>query len=381
MELQKIIIALDSFKGSLTSLQAAKACEQGIRHIFPSCNIITLPLADGGEGTLEALVYATKGRYVTSIVHDPLMRPVKAAYGISGDGKTTFIELAQASGLVLLKPEEQNPMKTTTYGTGELIRTAIENGSRNFLMGIGGSATNDAGTGLLQALGFRFFDAENRPVHGCGENLQKIVRIDTQEVMPELAACRFHITCDVTNPLAGPMGAAYVYAPQKGATPEMVGLLDNGLRHFAGIVERECRCNISTIKGAGAAGGTGGTLAAFFHATLDSGIRLLLDALHIAKYASDADLIITGEGKIDRQSFMGKTLQGIVAFGRANNIPVIAIAGKVEQIPASLKSGIREIYAITPSGMPLPQAMRPETAMRNITATARQIMQRIKTSR
>ncbi len=381
MDLQKIIIALDSFKGSLTSLQAAQACEQGIRHIFPSCNIVTLPLADGGEGTLEALVYATNGRYVTSIVHDPLMRPVEAAYGISGDGKTTFIELAQASGLVLLKPEEQNPMKTTTYGTGELIRTAIENGSRNFLIGIGGSATNDAGTGLLQALGFRFFDAENRPVHGCGENLQKIVRIDTQEVMPELAACRFHIACDVTNPLAGPMGAAYVYAPQKGATPEMVGLLDNGLRHFAGIVERECRCNMSTIKGAGAAGGTGGTLAAFFHATLDSGIHLLLDALHIAKYASDADLIITGEGKIDRQSFMGKTLQGIVAFGRANNIPVIAIAGKVEQIPASWKSGIREIYAITPSGMPLPQAMQPETAMRNITATARQIMQRIKTSR
>lgn len=379
MELHKIILALDSFKGSLTSLQAADACEQGIRKVFPACEIIKLPIADGGEGTLDTLVSATGGRYNTCRVHDPLMRPILAKYGISGDGKTAFVELAQASGLTLLLPNERNPMKTTTYGTGELIREAIVQGHRNFLVGIGGSATNDAGTGLLQALGFRFLDADGNMLHGCGENLHKIAKIDTQTVMTELQECRFRIACDVTNPFAGSMGAAFVYAPQKGATPDMVCQLDQGLDHFASLVKQTCKFDLTAMQGAGAAGGVGGTMVAFLHADLESGIRLLADILHIAGHAKNADLIITGEGKIDRQSFMGKTLQGITEIGRTANVPVIAIAGQTNCPDEPHRHGIAGIYATTPPDMPVGQAMQPDVAMRNIVETVRQIMERIRT--
>lgn len=378
MELHKIILALDSFKGSLTSLQAADACEQGIRKVFPTCEIVKLPIADGGEGTLDALVSATSGRYNTCRVHDPLMRPIQAKYGISGDGETAFVELAQASGLTLLLPNERNPMKTTTYGTGELIRSAIVQGHRNFLVGIGGSATNDAGTGLLQALGFRFFDAVGNMLHGCGENLHKIAKIDTQTVMPELQECRFRVACDVTNPFAGTMGAAFVYAPQKGATPAMIYQLDNGLQHFASLVKQTCKFDLNAMQGAGAAGGVGGTMAAFLHADLASGIRLLADVLHIAGHAKNADLIITGEGKIDQQSFMGKTLQGITEIGRTANVPVIAIAGQTNCPDEPHRHGIAGIYATTPPDMPVGQALQSDVAMRNIAHTVRQIMERIR---
>ena len=378
MKLHKIILALDSFKGSLPSLQAADACEQGIRKVFPICEIVKLPIADGGEGTLDALVSATSGRYNTCRVHDPLMRPIQAKYGISGDGKTAFVELAQASGLTLLLPNERNPMKTTTYGTGELIRSAIVQGHRNFLIGIGGSATNDAGTGLLQALGFRFFDADGNTLHGCGENLHKIAKIDTQTVIPELQECRFRVACDVTNPFAGPMGAAFVYAPQKGATPAMICQLDNGLQHFASLVKQTCKFDLDAMQGAGAAGGVGGAMAAFLHADLESGIRLLADVLHIVGHAPNADLIITGEGKIDPQSFMGKTLQGITEIGRTANVPVIAIAGQTNCLDEPHKHGIAGIYATTPPDMPIGQALQSDVAMRNIADTVRQIMERIR---
>ena len=311
MELHKIILALDSFKGSLTSLQAADACEQGIRKVFPTCEIVKLPIADGGEGTLDALVSATSGRYNTCRVHDPLMRPIQAKYGISGDGKTAFVELAQASGLTLLLPNE-------------------------------------------------------------------LAKIDTQTVIPELQECRFRVACDVTNPFAGPMGAAFVYAPQKGATPAMICQLDNGLQHFASLVKQTCKFDLDAMQGAGAAGGVGGAMAAFLHADLESGIRLLADVLHIVGHAPNADLIITGEGKIDPQSFMGKTLQGITEIGRTTNVPVIAIAGQTNCPDEPHRHGIAGIYATTPPDMPIGQALQSDVAMRNIADTVQQIMERIR---
>ncbi len=265
-KMKKIILAADSFKGSLSSRQVAAAMERGIRAVFPDCAVHAVSVADGGEGTVEALVESLRGEFVTATVHDPLMRPVEARYGVVDDGRTAVIEMAAASGLPLVEPKLRNPLNTTTYGTGELIADALSRGCRRFRIGIGGSATNDAGTGMLQALGYRFFDAEGNEVGQGGRILERIARIDDRARRPELAEAAFTIACDVTNPFSGPQGAAHVFAPQKGADEAMVAELDRGLRHFAGVIEQKTGENIDGYPGAGAAGGLGGAFKAILGA-------------------------------------------------------------------------------------------------------------------
>lgn len=281
--MKKVVIAIDSFKGCLPSAEAGKAAAEGIRSVYPECEVICLPIADGGEGMLDVLIMATNGQEVPISAHDPLMRWRNTYYGISENGETAFIEMASISGLPLVPPERRNPMLTTTYGTGEIIRDALERGCRNFIIGIGGSATNDAGLGMLQALGFRFSDKEGKEVGtGRGEVLIKVAHIDSTCVHPALNSCRFTVACDVQNPFYGPEGAAYVFAPQKGADREMVEALDAGLQNFAEVIRHTTGKDISHHPGAGAAGGMGGSLLAFLNAELKPGIQLMLEALNFS---------------------------------------------------------------------------------------------------
>ena len=253
--MKHITVAVDSFKGSLTSFQVACAVEKGFKKVFPDCVVNKVSIADGGEGTVDALVQTLAGEYVDVMVANPLMRPIQARYGVIDNGKTAVLEMSAASGLPLLLESERNPLKTTTYGTGEMIAHALKHGCRDFLIGIGGSATNDAGVGMLRALGYKFFDRDGKLLHGGGEILEHIAVIDSDNVMPELKEAKFTVACDVTNPLYGPNGAAYIFAPQKGATPKMVEQLDLGLKNFAQVVQRHLGVDISELPGAGAAGG------------------------------------------------------------------------------------------------------------------------------
>ncbi len=372
--MKKIIIASDSFKGSVSSLEVADACEKGIRQVYPDCEVVKLPIADGGEGTIEALVTATKGRYIRCLVHDPLMRPVKAVYGVLGDERTAVIEMATASGLPLVEPELRNPLKTTTYGTGELIRDALSRGFREFIIGIGGSATNDAGIGMLQALDMRFTTSATAPdlddcsertlyskgsVYG-GEILTQIIGIDSSNMPTELQDCRFTIACDVDNPFSGPQGAAYIFAPQKGANAEMVKQLDEGMKHFARLIAETTGKNIDTIPGAGAAGGLGGAFLAFLPATLRPGIATILDALHFDHHLQGADLVITGEGKLDAQTLRGKAPWGVLQVAQKLKVPVIAISGVIENSQSLLDAGFAGVYPIHEEGLPIEQALDKE---------------------
>ncbi|MDD6210885.1 MAG: glycerate kinase [Bacteroidales bacterium] len=379
--MKKAVIAADSFKGSLSSLEVADAVEKGIFSVFPKCEIIKVPVADGGEGTMDALVLATKGSTISLDVYDPLMRPIKAKYGILGDSATAIIELAAASGLPLLSKEERNPLKTNTFGTGQLIADALKRGCRNILLAIGGSATNDGATGLLSALGFRFLDKNGKELPPIGENLINIEHIDTRNVLPEVYTSTFKVACDVKNPLFGTDGAAYVFAPQKGACPEAVKELDNGLRNLSKIFERELNKSVSTIPGAGAAGGTGAGVMALLNATLLPGIELILDTLHFNNIISGADLIITGEGRLDRQTAMGKTPAGIAKAAQLKGIPVIAIGGSIKDEEELDRCGINACFSILPRIMPLEEAMRPQTAKRNITRVISQICHTIQLSK
>ena len=298
--MKKIVIASDSFKGSVSSADVAQSAREGILRVFPECEVICLTVSDGGEGLYETLLQQLKGKQIICSAHNSQMETINAGYILSEDGKTAVIETAAANGLALIPKEKRNPMEATTFGTGELIKNAIRRGCRNILLGIGGSATNDAGTGMLQALGIRFRD-ENGTILGYGGKiLTRIASIDESGVLPELKDCRFTIICDVNSPLFGPNGAAYVYAPQKGADREQVRFLDKGLRNFSRIIEQEKGINISKVSGAGAAGGMGAACLAFFHAQLKPGIETVLEIIGFDKLIVEADLIITGEGKADR---------------------------------------------------------------------------------
>lgn len=363
---RKIIIAIDSFKGSLTSGEAALAAEEGIKEVYPNCEVIRFPIADGGEGVLDVLVSALNGVFVLVGAHDPLMQPIDTRYGLSFDGKTALIEMAAVNGLPLVPVDKRNPLFTTTFGTGELIRDALNRGCRDFIIGIGGSATNDAGLGMLQALGYRFLDKNGQEPGMGGQAMEQVVAIDYSSVLPELAASRFTVICDVNNPFYGPNGAAYVFASQKGADGVMIKQLDNGMRSLACIIHQYTGKDMSSVPGAGAAGGLGGALSAFLNAKLVPGIDLLLDMLHFKQEIADADLIITGEGKLDRQTLMGKVPCGILKAAQEKNIPVIAIAGKVEEKAALREAGFQGVYSVTPDGMPLERAMVPESAKNNI---------------
>ena len=370
--MNKIVIASDSFKGCATSAEIAGAAEAGVLRVFPGCRVIKLPVADGGEGTVEALVEATGGCFRSLEVHGPVMKPLKATYGILGDKETAVIETAAASGLALLAPEKRDPMLTSTFGTGELIRDALRKGCRKFLIGLGGSATNDAGTGLLQALGYRFYDRAGRCLESGGRILEKIDRIDPAEALPELAGCSFTALCDVTNPFYGQAGAAYVFAPQKGASLETVQRLDNGLRHFAQVIRRTGRMPVDELPGAGAAGGLGGGLTAFLHARLEPGIETILKTVHFDEIIKGADWVITGEGKLDIQTTMGKVPAGIAAAAARQQVPVIALGGALYDADALNRAGIRAVFPILPYPVSRQEAMDKTFTLENISRTVSQ---------
>lgn len=374
--MQRLTIAIDSFKGSLSSREVAEAFAEGWREVLPDCEIATLPIADGGEGTLEALVGAMGGEYIEVGVHDPLLRPIKAKYGIICEGQSAIIELASASGLTLLREGERNPMETSTYGTGEMVADAVKRGCRRVLMCIGGSATNDCGVGILRALGYRFLDGRGCEVEGRGKDLARIEYIDDAQRIAALGECEFVVACDVTNPLCGELGAAHIFAPQKGADAAMVEALDRGLRNFACVVERYNGCSIGEMEGAGAAGGVGGGLHAILHAQLKRGIDMVLETIGFDQRIEGSDLVITGEGRLDSQTLMGKAPSGVLAAAQRQNIPVIAIGGAVEWCDELRNSGFRHIECVTPEGMGKKEAMTPAIAKENVRDTARRIAQR-----
>ncbi len=371
----KIVIAVDSFKGCLSSSSIAKAVEEGIFNTLPECEVIKVPIADGGEGTVEALVDATQGKKITLPVHNPLMQPIHTGYGMTGDGRTAIIEMSAASGLNLIPLKPGNIMNTTTYGTGEMIADAIKRGCRNFIIGVGGSATNDAGTGMMQALGVRFTDDTGKEVEKGGKSLSAIRHIDTQNQLPELQDCTFHIATDVTNPFYGPQGAACIFGPQKGGDEEQIKILDRGMKHLAGLIFETTGKDISYLPGSGAGGGMGGGCVAFLQATISSGIELIMDYLRFDELIQGADLLITGEGRMDRQTLFGKVPVGIARAAASRHIPVIAITGQVDTTAdkALREAGLSAIFPIHPAPISLEKAMQPDYACRNIRRTVEQI--------
>ncbi len=375
--MKRITIATDSFKGSLSSSQVADAIERGLCCVLPECEVRKVCIADGGEGLVEALVQNLGGELVDVEVCDALMRPIVARYGIVDGGTTAVIEMSAASGLPLLKPEERNPLKTSTYGTGEMIADALRRGCRRFLVGIGGSATNDAGVGMLQALGYRFLDALGTELTGGGEILEMICSIDTSFVMPEIGDAEFVVACDVINPLYGEQGAAHVFAPQKGADSAMVERLDWGLRNFAEVVKRYNGVDIASLAGAGAAGGLGGGFVAMLNARLESGIDMVLEAIRFDDIIKGCDLVITGEGRIDNQTLMGKAPSGVLRRAQMQGIPVVAIGGAVVESDALKQCGFAAIIPVENDGVSLQEAMRPDVAARNIERTAAAIAQKL----
>ncbi len=365
---RKIVVASDSFKGSLSSMQVAEAVENAVHDLCPQCEVVKLPMADGGEGTLKTLVYASRGKMIECTVHDPLMRPVKAEYGIIGD--RAIIEMAAASGLTLLSESERDPLAATSFGTGEMIRHALERGFRKILVTIGGSATCDAGLGAMQALGLRLFDTDGRPMPDgfAGRDMIHTGDFCTAALRDTLGDASVVAACDVNNPLYGENGAAYVYAPQKGATAGGVAALDAGLRHIARIIHRSLGMDISSLPGAGAAGGMGGALSVFLSAQMKRGVELVMEQVGFRQHAADADLIITGEGKIDRQTSMGKVVGGIAA---ATDRRVLVLGGRVEGGSGIDSGGRITVMEVTPRSMPDVIAMRRDVARENIEKAVR----------
>lgn len=374
MKRDKIIIASDSFKGSLTSIQVGEAAAKAVKAVMPEVKYEIIPVADGGEGTVEAIVAGLKGQLLETEVTGPLGTPVKAVYGICGE--TAVIEMAAASGLTLVPEDRRNPWITTTYGTGELIRDALSHGCRNFLIGIGGSATNDAGIGMLQALGFRFLDCEGKEVEAGGGEAGRIVTIDTTHALPELRQCSFTVACDVNNPLTGPNGASHIFGPQKGADKTMAEQLDLSLASFANAVANTYGEDLSSTPGAGAAGGLGFAFLAFLNANLKTGVDMVLDAVGFGTQLKDAMLVITGEGRLDHQTCMGKTPYGILKHAQSENVPVIAIGGAVvpDAVPNLLQAGFKAVFPIVSGPTTLSEALKPGTASQNVTRTVSQIL-------
>jgi glycerate kinase len=354
----RVVVAPDKFKGSLTAPEAAEAMARGVASVDPRATIDRVPVADGGEGTVDALLAATGGTLHLATVTGPLGRPVEAAFGLLGDRRTAVIEMASASGLILVSPEARDPLRATTRGTGELLLAAVAAGARKVIVGIGGSATNDGGAGLAQALGFRLLDDGGQELGPGGGPLGRLARIDASAVRSDLRGVEVAVACDVSNPLCGPQGASAVYGPQKGADPAMVEDLDRNLAHFAVIVSRDLGVSIRDVAGSGAAGGLGGGLIAFAHGRLQPGIELVIEAVGLLRRLCGADLCLTGEGAIDRQSAFGKTAVGVARLARSLGIPTIAIAGSIG--PGSrdvLEAGIDAYFSICPGPICLDQAM------------------------
>ena len=369
----KIVIAPDSFKECLAAREVAECLARGVRDVVPRARIECVPMADGGEGTVKALVDATGGRYVTVVATAPLGNRIRARFGILGDGRTAVIEMAAASGLPLVPLRKRNPLVTTTHGTGDLLRSALDRGARKILIGIGGSATNDGGAGVAEALGARLVDARGRAIPPGGGGLATLARIDLRGLDPRVRGVRIEVACDVTNPLTGPTGAARVYGPQKGATPAMVRTLDRNLARLARIIKRDLGIEVDRLPGSGAAGGLGAGLVAFLGAKLRPGVAMVVDAVALRRTLRGADLVITGEGCMDRQSAFGKTPVGVARAAKEQGIPVVAICGSIgDGAEAVLAQGIDAYFAITPRPMPLDESLR--RAPELLRTTAAQVM-------
>ena len=368
----KIVIAPDSFKESLTALQVADSIERGIRKVIPNAEIVKVPMADGGEGTVQSLIDSSQGSIVKAKVIGPMGNQVQAYFGLMGNSHTAVIEMASASGIHLAEPENRNPLITTTFGTGQLIKAALDLEVNHLILGIGGSATNDAGMGMCQALGIQFLDEKGNSLGYGGGELDKLAKIDLTNLDPRLANVTLEVACDVTNPLCGPTGASHVFGPQKGATPEMITRLDANLAHFADVVLEQLGVDVKNIPGAGAAGGLGAALYGLLNATMKPGIDIVIEATQLEQAIQGADVVITGEGRIDSQTIHGKTPSGVAKVCKAANIPVIGIAGCLSPDCAVVHDyGIDAVFDVVPGATDLQSAL--ENASSNLELTARNV--------
>lgn len=368
----KIIIAPDSFKESLTSIEVATAIESGFKEIFPNANYIKIPIADGGEGTVEAIVTATNGTIIPTTVIGPLGNRVASFYGVCGDNETVVIEMAASSGLDLVPFKERNPLVTTSFGTGELIKKALDAGYKKFIIGVGGSATNDGGAGMLQALGVKLLDSDGKEIGYGGGSLAKLSKIDISNLDSRIMESNIEVACDVNNPLTGPNGASAIFGPQKGATPQMVDTLDECLGHFASMVKRDLGKELDTLAGAGAAGGMGYSLKTFLEAKLLPGVEIIIEHTKLRDLVKDANLVITGEGRIDGQSIFGKAPVGIAKVAKEFNVPVIGLAGSLGKDAAIVRDhGINSVFSVVNTPCSLEDALA--NAEQNVRVTAKNV--------
>ncbi len=368
----KVVISPQAFKGSLTGMEAARAMAEAVQEVFPGAETVLLPVADGGDGTLQTLVEVTGGQFFTSRVTGPLGEPVDAQWGATGDGRTAIIEMARASGLVLVPPDRKDPRVTTTYGTGQLINQALERGYQHIILGIGGSATNDGGAGVAQAVGYRLLDAQGRDLPFGGAALARLARIDPSRRNPRLEGARVTAATDVNNPLCGPRGASAVYGPQKGATPEMVQELDRALAHLAEVVKRDLGVDAADTPGAGAAGGLGFGVMVFLKGELRPGIDMICDLLGLERYLEGASLVLTGEGMIDASTMYNKAPIGVARRAKARGIPVVAVAGsKGKGYEGVFDQGVQVVEAMVEGDVTVEEAMaRPYQVLREATVRA-----------
>ncbi len=374
----RVLIAIDSFKGSLSSLQAGNAVKEAVLKAETKAEVFVRPLADGGEGTVQALATGLGGNIVEVVVTGPLSAPVKAEYCILNDKKTAVIEMSAAAGITLVPPEKRNTLETTTFGVGELIKDAINRGYRHFIIGIGGSATNDGGIGMLSALGFEFLDKNGSPIPLGAKGLEHLASISTDNALQELKDCTFRIACDVTNPLCGNNGCSAVFGPQKGATPEMIAKMDRWLENYAKIASRVSNKADMEYSGAGAAGGLGFAFLSFLNADLESGIKIILDETNIEEYIKKVDIVVTGEGRLDSQTVLGKAPIGVARLAKKYGKTVIAFSGCVtDDAIACNQHGIDAYFPIIPQIITLQEALNTDNAYRNLMNTAHQVFRLI----
>lgn len=375
----KVTIAIDSFKGSLSTFQAGEAIAEGIRKVYPDAQTIISPIADGGEGTVDAIISATAGKIVETTVHNPLGKLIKSSYGMIPRTNTAIIEMSAAAGITLIKENERNPLNTTTFGVGELILDAISKGCRKFIVGIGGSATNDGGIGMLQALGYEFLDSKGEQVPFGAKGLKDIAEIRTEKIAKELKDCTFCVACDVKNTLCGKNGCSTVYGPQKGATPEMIKDMDIWLENYANKTKIVKLCSDMNIPGTGAAGGLGFAFLSYLNAKLESGIELVIKETELEIYIKDSDVVVTGEGRLDGQSYMGKAPVGVAKLAKKYNKPVIAFSGCVtDEAIICNEHGIDAFFPILRTPCSLQEAMDCDNAYKNLRQTAQQVFALIK---
>lgn len=376
----KVTVAIDSLKGSLTSMEAGEAIKSGICRVYPQAKVDVRPLADGGEGTAYALTTGMGGEWITLEATGPLGNPVTCSYGIIRDSKTAIIEMSAAAGITLVSEAERNPMNTTTYGVGEMIADAIDRGCRRFIVGIGGSATNDGGIGMLQALGYGLLTKEGNPVSFGAKGLSELEQITDEHVIPALSECSFKIACDVTNTLCGEQGCSAVFGPQKGADPTMITQMDKWLAYYAALAkEKYPKANMKQA-GTGAAGGLGFAFLTFTNAVLESGIKIVLDETCLSKYIEDSDIVITGEGRLDGQTIMGKAPIGVAKIAKEYGKPVIAFSGCVtKEAIACNATGIDAFFPILRGVVTLDEAMKSENAAANMSDTVEQVFRLIHT--